>query len=204
MSRLVQVLSCFALLSNSLAAQESERYLPFGIFLGGIEEGARIFTPTRLLPPEHPEALGHDYPTTLVHDTAEYETLLLLGEHAGLKLGATLQRYPRQPEAHWPYAGYARPPVARIREARPVHAELACAPVPGLRVVAYRDRQPLAFIVDTRGMTLAERGMTRATTSGLDLSRAAFLAGLAELAGRVPAAGVQILVLARPPAHCQP
>jgi hypothetical protein len=71
------------------------------------------------------------------------------------------------------------------------------APLPGLRAVAYLDRFPLAFIVDTRGMSLAERHMQPATTMGLDITRAQFIAALLDAARAVPAAGPAILVYQR-------
>lgn len=92
-------------------------YLTFGIFIGNIEEGARIFTPARLLPLEHPEALGHDFPTVLKFHQKEYEMLLFLGEKVGLKLKATLQRYPRQPVAEWWYPNFEIPPAEEMRSA---------------------------------------------------------------------------------------
>ena len=50
--------------------------------------------------------------------------------------------------------------------------------IPGLKVVHYRSGTPVGFIVDTRGLSLEERNMSRATTSGPDMTRAEFLAGL--------------------------
>jgi hypothetical protein len=42
-------------------AARSPAYLTTGIFIGSIEEGARIFTPARLLPFDHREALRHHF-----------------------------------------------------------------------------------------------------------------------------------------------
>ena len=185
------------------AAQDGRPHLPFGIFIGSIEEGARIFTPTRLLPLAHPEALGHDFPTTLVHHEAEAETLVLLGEHVGLHLRSTLQRYPRMPVDHWPYPEFSPPPVAQVRAAVVVALDTSCSPLPGLRVAAFQDRQPLSFIVDTRGMSLGERGMSRATSAGLDMSRQEFTDALAALAEHVPERGMAILAVNGSPPKCE-
>jgi hypothetical protein len=173
------------------------RFLTTGIFIGSIEEGARIFTPARLLPLDHPEALGHQFPTVLQLHRDEDRLLILLAQHAGLKLSATLQRYPVQPDTLWPYAPFASPPVAAFQTVAPVTRRATEAPLPGLRAVAFLDRFPLAFIVDTRGMTLAERHMQQATTMGLDVSRAEFIAALERAAMDVPQTGPAMLVYRR-------
>jgi hypothetical protein len=183
--------------ARSATGQEPKLFLTFGIFIGSIEEGARIFTPTRLLPFAHEEALGHEFPTTLVHHVSEFETLLILGEHIGLKLWPTLQRYPREPIGEWRYPDFAPPPSDQIRTAQVIRVGPECSTIPGLRVVAYRDRQALSFIVDTRGLSLAERHMERATAMGLDMSRAQFLDGLGKVARAVPATGLWIAVIDR-------
>jgi hypothetical protein len=167
------------------------------LFIGAIEEGARIFTPARLLPFGHPEALGHEFPTVLQFHRDEDRLLVSLGQHAGLRLAATLQRYPVQPDTSWPYAPFLPPPLAAFQSVTPVIRLAATAPLPGLRAVAYLDRFPLAFIVDTRGMTLAERRMQQATTMGLDVTRAQFIAALSAAAQDVPARGPAILVYQR-------
>ena len=172
-------------------------YLTTGLFIGAIEEGARIFTPARLLPVDHPEALGHQFPTVLQLHRDEDRLLVLLGQHAGLRLSATLQRYPTQPDTLWPYAPFQPPPIAAIQSVAPITRPAGEAPLPGLRAVAYLDRFPLAFIVDTRGMSLAERHMQPATTMGLDITRAQFIAALLDAARAVPAAGPAILVYQR-------
>src|SRR5512140_2920330 len=94
-------------------------YLTTGIFIGAIEEGARIFTPVRLLPFDHPEALGHQFPTVLQLHRDEDRLLILLGQHAGLRLSATLQRYPKQPDTVWPYANFQSPPLAAFQSVLP-------------------------------------------------------------------------------------
>jgi hypothetical protein len=172
-------------------------YLTTGLFIAAIEEGARIFTPARLLPFDHPESLGHQFPTVLQFHRDEDRLLLALGRHAGLQLSATLQRYPTQPDTLWPYAPFRPPPIAGFQSVTPILRPADEAPLSGLRAVAYLDRFPLAFIVDTRGMTLAERRMQQATTMGLDITRAQFLAALGEAARAVPGSGPAILVFQR-------
>ncbi len=162
-------------------------YLAFGIFIGKIEEGARIFTPARLLPLEHPEAFGHDFPTVLRFHQKEYEILLFLGEKVGLKLKATLQRYPRQPVAEWEYPNFKIPPAEEIKSAEIKRLDPAKSPIPGLRVVAFQDGGPICFIVDTRDLTLKARGMKRSTAMGLDVTRQQFLEGLNEINSWFPA-----------------
>jgi hypothetical protein len=53
------ILLTATVLGVSLGQPEGKPIIPFGIFLGSVEEGARIFTPVRLLPFEHPESKGH-------------------------------------------------------------------------------------------------------------------------------------------------
>jgi hypothetical protein len=61
-------------------------YVTTGIFIASIEEGARIFTPTRLLPFGHPEALTHEFPTVQQFHGGEDQVLLIIGQAAGLGL----------------------------------------------------------------------------------------------------------------------
>jgi len=178
-------------------ATSAQAYVTTGLFIGAIEEGARIFTPARLLPFDHPEALGHQFPTVLQLHRDEDRLLLLLGKHAGLRLSATLQRYPTQPDTLWPYAPFQPPPLASFQSVTPITRRAADAPLSGLRAVAFLDRFPLAFIVDTRGLTLTERQMQQATTMGLDVTRAQFIAALRDAARAVPAVGPAILVYQR-------
>lgn len=178
-------------------ATSAQTYLTTGLFIGAIEEGARIFTPARLLPFDHPEALGHQFPTVLQLHRDEDRLLVLLGQHAGLRLSATLQRYPTEPDTLWPYAPFKPPPLASFQSVTPIMRRAADAPLPGLRAVALLDRFPLAFIVDTRGLTLAERQMQQATTMGLDITRAQFIGALREAARAAPAVGPAILVYQR-------
>jgi len=169
-------------------------YVTTGIFIASIEEGARIFTPARLLPFGHPEALTHEFPTVQKFHGGEDQVLLIIGQAAGLRLGATLQRYPSQPDLAWPYAPFQAPPVAAMRSATVIVKRRNESPLPGLRAVAYVNRFPVSFIVDTRGLSLAERHMQQATTMGLDMTRAAFLAALTKASLLVPERGAAILV----------
>ncbi len=186
------LLAVFALLAlPGAAAAQSARgnaYAPVGLFFGSIEEGARIFTPVRLLPFGHPEARQHQFPTVQQLHGSEFPALLWLGAQAGLQLWPTLQRYPTLPDSAWPYPSERPPPdTAALRRAAVIHRRAASAPVPGLRGALFDGRALVAFIVDTRGLTLAERGLTRPTTMGLDITRAEFLARVDRVApGEAP------------------
>jgi len=171
----------------------SKPFVTCGIFIGKIEEGARVFTPTRLLPFDHPEALRHQFPTALELHQSEYEILVFIGEKVGLRLQSTLQRYPKQPITVWNYPDFEVPPVEEVRQADTLSFDAKTSPIPGLRVIAYKDRFPLSFIVDTRHLTLKERGMKRATAMGLDITRAQFLDGLIKVSSRIPAHGSWIV-----------
>jgi len=179
-------------------AQSPTRFVTVGLFIASIEEGARIFTPVRLLPFEHPEALNHQFPTVLQFHGGEDRLLVTLGRHAGLLLGTTLQRYPTEPDTGWPYEPFQRPPVARFDSVTATRKPAAASPLPGLRAVVYLDGFPIAFIVDTRGLSLAARRMDRATSSGVDVTRAQLLAALSAGAQAGPSAGAWILVYERP------
>lgn len=176
------------------AAIQPSPYLTTGLFIGAIEEGARIFTPVRLVPFGHPEGLNHQFPTVQQLHGGEDQVLLTIGQAAGLRLAATLQRYPTQPDSLWPYAPYQPPPVAAIRAAPVTTVAYQRSPLPGLRAVAFVDRFPVSFIVDTRGLSLAARHMPQATTMGLDVTRAEFLNALSAAGALVPAHGAAILV----------
>ena len=169
-------------------------YITFGIFIGKIEEGARIFSPVRLLPYNHPESGGHDFNTAKMFHQNEYEVLVLLGEKAGLKLQATLQRYPTAPVAEWWYPEFQIPLVEEVKSAEVKVVDPEKSPIPGLRVVAYKEGFPLCFIVDTRELSLEERRMKRATTSGLDITRQQFLQGLKEISSWFPPGGSLVVI----------
>ena len=167
--------------SSSSPPQKQRHIVPVGLFIGAIEEGARIFTPIRLLPFEHPDSQAHEFPNALQLHQSEYEALVWLGEQIGLKLAATLQRYPKAPAQQWWYEEFEQVPVEEVKEATLRRMNTAASPIPGLKAVVFYEGPAICFIVDTRGLTLEERGMGRATTMGLDLTRAQFLAGLEEV-----------------------
>jgi hypothetical protein len=207
--RTLHALGIAALLTATAAtslAQEKRRdtrdssgeYATVGLFFGSIEEGARIFTPTRLLPLNHPEAGGHQFPTVLQFHGGEDRLLVILGKEAGLKLGVTLQRYPVEPDTLWPFAPFQRPPVGEFETLSALHRTTKTSPLPGLRAVAYWNGFPLAFIIDTRGMTLAERHMDRGTSSGLDVTRAQVQEALSSAGKGGPAKGAWMVVYERP------
>ena len=174
-------------------AQQPNSSAPIGIFIGAIEEGARIFTPTRLLPFGHPEALQHQFPTALQLHGTEFQMLVWLGAQAGYRLWPTLERYPMEPGSDWPYAEFRQPPdTTMLRTARIVHRPRAESPLPGLRAVLFDGSNLIAFIVDTRGLSLADRGMSRPTSMGLDLTRAQLVAKLQQAAPRDSAPGYNV------------
>jgi hypothetical protein len=172
-------------------------FVAVGLFIAGIEEGARIFTPVRLLPFAHAEAMGHEFPTVEQFHGGEERLLVSLGRHAGLLLGMTLQRYPTEPDSAWPYAPFQRPPAELFAALAPMRRPASESPLPGLRAVAYLDRVPLGFIIDTRGLSLEARHMTRTTSSGLDVTRAQVLSALTSAAQACPATGACALVFGR-------
>jgi hypothetical protein len=161
--------------SQSDSTHSIGNYLTFGIFIGKIEEGARIFTPVRLLPFDHPEALNHEFPTATQLYGSEFQTLLLLGEKCGLKLWATLSRYPQQPATNWPYPEFTQPPLSELANAEIVHKSAKDSPLPGLRSLAVYNDFLVCFIVDTRNLSLEERNMKRASAMGLDITRKDFI-----------------------------
>lgn len=202
---ILRVVTCALLLGSPLAAtplraqtdaarRANLPYAPVGLFFGAVEEGARIFTPARLLPFDHPESLGHDFPTVQQLHASEFPTLLWLGEQIGLRLWPTLERYPTEPSRYWPYPEFRPPPdSAVLAHATRVRHAPAEAPVPGLRAAVFDGPALVAFIVDTRGMSIASRHMTRATAMGLDITRAQFLAAIGTAAPREGARLVVVL-----------
>lgn len=168
---------CAAQRSGLDRAQRDERpSLVFGVALASVEEGARMMTPLRLLPFEHPEALGHEFPNPGQLHVSEVEALVAMGAHTGLGLRATLLRYPRPPAQRWPYKEFSPPPAQAIVACSTIRRfPRAASPAPGLRAVAKVGGRPAAFIIDTRGLSLEERGMTRPTTGGIDYDRATLL-----------------------------
>jgi hypothetical protein len=156
---------------------KSKEFVPVGVFIGSIEEGARIFTPIRLLPFDHPESAGHEFPNALQLHQSEFDLIVWLGEQVGLKLKTTLERYPKPPATDWWYTEFRQIPVSEIKNAKVNHIHEE-PPIPGLRAVAFFGEKPACFIVDTRGLSLEVRGMERATAMGLDMTRQEFLDGL--------------------------
>ncbi len=181
-------------------APPAPAYVTVGIFLGQIEEGARIFTPTRLLPPGYPESVGHEFPTAPELHADEVALLIRLGEAVGLKLAATLERYPRRPVSEWRYPRLHPPPVDELPSAALVERPPGEAPLPGLRAVAFSSRGfPLAFLVDTRGLSLADRHMERATAMGLDVTRRELVEALERVEPLRAAGRITIVTFRRPP-----
>ncbi|HLE55526.1 MAG TPA: HXXEE domain-containing protein [Rhodothermia bacterium] len=184
-----------AALPVSAQGQQPLPYAPVGLFIGSIEEGARIFTPTRLLPFGHPEAGTHQFPTVLQLHGSEFPMLVWLGERVGYRLWPTLERYPTQPESDWPYPDFRQPPdPTTLRAARTIRRARSEAPLPGLRTLLFDGHELVAFIVDTRGLSLADRGMTRATSMGLDVTRAELLARLQRAAPAEGALGISVVL----------
>ncbi len=187
-----------AVLLAAAPIQAQSRYAPVGLFIGSIEEGARIFTPARLLPREHPEAMGHDFPTVhQLHGTESYG-LVWLGEQAGYRLSTTLQRYPQEPSPAWVFPDFAPPPDSSdLTSARVVHRAGNETPLPGLKAVLFDEAEPVLFLVDTRGLSLRERGMERATAMGLDVTRERFLEALRSAAVLGDTGGLYAVVFGR-------
>jgi hypothetical protein len=192
---------CAAVAAGPARAQPdtAKAYLPIGVAIGRIEIGERIFTPIRMLPFDHPESMGHQFPNALRLYGTEFPVLLCVGNLAGVRLWPTLERYPTEPSPDWPYAAFRPPPDSAL-----VHAAVtrrlpaAAAPLPGLRVVVFDHRRLVAFLVDTRRVSLAARGMERATALGYDLTRAQFLAALERAAQLLPADALGVVVYAAP------
>ena len=167
-------------------------YAPVGLFFGAIEEGARIFTPVRLLPLDHPEALHHDFPTVLQLHGTEFSLLLWLGRQVGFQLWPTLERYPTMPSTDWPYREFQQPPDSAALARAPVRRRASAdAPLPGLRAAIFDGSALVAFIVDTRGIPLAARHMTRTTSMGLEVDRTEFLRAL-QSAAAAPGSGLSV------------
>ena len=180
--------------TTSTSAGDQKPYLTFGIAIASIEEGARIFTPIRLLPFDHPESYGHEFPNALQLHQSEVDTLVFLGEKLGYGLRTTLIRYPMDPATEWKYPAFQYPQLQKAKSASVKTLKLAESPIPGLKLVLFVDRFPLCFIVDTRSLTLQQRGMKRATAMGLDMTRKHFLEGLAKTGKSVPERGNWIVI----------
>ena len=192
--RVLLIVLGLSFLSHAAAAQHKP-VVPVGLFIGKIEEGARIFTPVRLLPFEHPDSQAHEFPNALALHQSEYEALVWLGEQVGLKLATTLQRYPAPPEAQWWYEDFEAVPTEQITDAVIHRLSATVSPIPGLKAVVFYEGQAICFLVDTRSLTLTERGMDRATAMGLDMTRAQFLSGLEAVGSTLPAERTTVVVL---------
>jgi len=144
-------------------------YIPVGIYLGNIEEGARIITFVRLFPLGHPLADGHEFPTANVLHIGEVEIFLEMGKTLGWNLYATLHRFPDPPRRDWFYSDFEPPP--NIKSEGFIINKRQTVPLPGLRSITCHQKQPLAYIFDTRSLTLEERSMERPTSSGVEISR---------------------------------
>jgi len=84
-----------------------------------------------------------------------------------------------EPSPEWPYPEFSQlPDTSALRTVVPIRRPKSDALLKGLRAVLFVNREPVGYIVDTRNLTLEERGMSRATSMGLDISRADFLAAL--------------------------
>lgn len=173
----------------------TKQFVPVGLFFGNISEGARIFTPVRLLPFNDPESKGHQFPTVLQLHGSEYPFLILLGKKIGFKLFTTLERYPKHPDNKWPYPDYLQPPLKEFQDAKVVNLNDSLNGIPGLRVAAFYKGLPVGFIVDTRNLSLKERHMQRATSMGLDISRNDLLKGLKNIAKTIDNSRAVIVVL---------
>lgn len=180
--------------SRTEAHHNPQNVVPFGIVLNSVENGARIYCPIRLLPLSHPESQGHDFPNPPRWHTSEADALIVLGHRSGLGLAATVRRYPRPSTDDWPFTDFAPPEVESLELAPVVEVGCVCEVIPGLRAAAFKNRELICFLVDTRGWTLEERGMSRETTMGLDLNRAEFLDGIAQVARSAPENGVSVVV----------
>ena len=152
-----------------LMYHQSNSFIPVGIYLGDIEEGARIISFVRLFPKGHSKAEGHDFPTAKVFYIGEVEILLEMGKSLGWNLYATLYRLPDPPIKKWPYLDFEPPP--NIKSSGFTIIERQTVPIPGLLSIACSQEEPLAYIFDTRNLTLEERNMERPTSSGIDISR---------------------------------
>lgn len=180
-----------------IAGRPAADLVPVGLFLAPVEEGARIFTPVRLLPFDHPESEGHEFPNALALHEREFDVLVRLGHEVGLGLEATLMRYPRAPVREWAYAPFAPPPDLSDEAPRTVRRD-GRPPLPGLRAALFVDGALSAFIVDSRGLSLDERGLRRPTTMGLDLTRAEFLEAIYRAADGVEAGPLLLVTYGAP------
>ncbi len=155
-------------------AQNCNKYIAIDIRLGDIVKGERVITFIRLLSPQHPQAMGHEYPTATSLHKKEVETMIYLGKLLNWNLYATLNRHPTNPVEAWAFEGEFLPsPSKTVKEAKVLY-EAQKAPIPGLKSLAFVDRCPVGLIIDTRDLSLEERNMKRSVSSGLDIPRTTF------------------------------
>jgi len=159
--------------------QPEKDFIPIGFTLGDLTLGERVITFHRLLPFDHPETQGHQFPTATVFTKKEVEIFMHLGNQIGWNLYATLWRHPATPVDDWMYPDYPELPLAKIKELAIVKPK-SPPPLKGLKAVCFLNNEPVIYIIDTRGITLAERGMQRATAGGIDMTRREFLDKLRE------------------------
>lgn len=134
---ILQLIVIIFVVTLSCAQESTKSRVPIGIFLGKIEEGARIFTPVRLLPFDHPESEGHQFPNALQLYGTELNALLWLGHQAGYELRATLMRYPQEPSAIWPYNQFLQPDTSDLRSTPCTKRPATDSPLKGLRAVLF-------------------------------------------------------------------
>lgn len=159
--------------ANSQAKQEHD-YIPIGFSLGDLTLGERVITFHRLLPFDHPETRGHEFPTATVYTKNEVDIFIYIGKQLGWNLYATLWRHPSTPVDKWMYPDYPELPGKKITSLEIIHSKSE-PPLKGLRAVCFLNNKPVVYIFDTRGISLKERGMSRATAGGIDMTRKEFL-----------------------------
>jgi len=179
---LAKVLILFWLFIPSIAHSQTNQeheLIPIGFTLGDLTLGERIITFHRLLPFDHPETNGHQFPTATVYTQNEVEIFMQLGNLLGWNLYATLWRHPSTPVEEWMYPDYPELPKSKIKELDVVRTNKEPT-LKGLKAVCFLNNKPVVYIIDTRGISLAERGMSRPTAGGIDMTRAEFLTKLSE------------------------
>ena len=98
------------------------------------------------------------------------------------------------PSTDWPYPEFQQPPDSAALARAPVRRRApAEAPLSGLRAAIFDGSALVAFIVDTRGISLAARHMTRTTSMGLEIDRAEFLRAL-HSAAAAPGSGLSVVL----------
>ncbi len=157
-------------------------FIPVGLFLGSPEEGARMLSAVRLLPRDHRDSRGEQFPLVSTFSKDEVDALLLLGDAAGFDFGPTLDQFPLEPLNNWRYRDFRPPPVSDLEIAKRIFLDSSDAPFHGLVAAAFHDGNPVCFLVDTRSLSLRARDMRRPNELGLDIRRSRFLDGLDRVA----------------------